>query len=148
MTLGRGERADGCLAKEVRDQKTTFSRAGWSSRIKMSRESKSIGKLVCHSVLSKQRNFTESLDRQGETQLPHPPMSVAAHSSWKQPLCIFHSPSALLLYSWDGSYFQFNERGEHTALHWTQMGPQRVPNQFLLDKGKNKSRDVYGSDEM
>lgn len=79
---------------------------------------------------------------------PHSLTSVAEHSSWKQPLCIFHSPSALLLYSWDGSYFQFNERGEHTALHWTQMGPQRVPNQFLLDKGKNKSRDVYGSDEM
>lgn len=28
------------------------------------------------------------------------------------------------------------------------MGPQRVPNQFLSDNGKNKSRDVYRADEM
>ncbi len=28
------------------------------------------------------------------------------------------------------------------------MGPQRVPNQFLLDNGKNKTRDVYSTDEM
>lgn len=28
------------------------------------------------------------------------------------------------------------------------MGPQRIPNQFLLDNGKNKTRDVYSTDEM
>lgn len=57
-------------------------------------------------------------------------------------------PSTLHDSSWDGSGFEFNERGGNVTLHGTQMGPWRVPNQFLLDKGKNhNTRDVYGSDE-
>lgn len=45
-----------------------------------------------------------------------------------------------------GPIFNHNERGEHAALRWTQMGPQGVPDQFLLDKGKS---DIYlcGGDE-
>lgn len=36
----------------------------------------------------------------------------------------------------------------NTSLQMTQMGLQRVSNQFLLGKGKNKSCDVQDVDEM
>lgn len=47
-----------------------------------------------------------------------------------------------------GPIFNHNERREHAALHRTQMGPQRVPDQFFLDKGRERERDVYRGDEM
>lgn len=45
--------------------------------------------------------------------------------------------STLTFFSWGGFQFEFNQNIGNTTLHITQMGPQRVPNQFLLGKHKN-----------
>lgn len=47
-------------------------------------------------------------------------------------------PSTLVFLSWGGFWFEFNQKGWNTRLYITQMGPQRVPNQFLLGKHKNQ----------
>lgn len=61
------------------------------------------------------------------------------------PLLLFF-PIYYHFFSWGGFYFEFNQNRENTTLHITEMGPQRVPNQFFLDKHKNQK--LHGVDEM
>lgn len=112
-----------CTAVLVRLHYGELSLTLFSLRTKMSRESKSIGKLRARSCLTLiaiqiKKLYKKSLtllilqcltDREKKSS---PLTSVAENSSWKQPLCISLSPSVLLSSSWDGSYFEVNERRE------------------------------------
>lgn len=79
--------------------------------------------------------------------------SIMFHTQKYMLLCIIAVYPLLLFFpiyyhffSWGGFYFEFNQNRGNTTLHITEMGPQRVPNQFLLDKHKNQK--LYGVDEM
>ncbi len=89
-------------------------------------------------------------DREGEKEGESAPLTVCLWFSTivEGRLSVSLPPSIPLLSSWDGSNFEFNEREENSTLHRTHMGPQKVPNQFLFNNGKQNSIDVHSADEM
>lgn len=85
------------------------------------------------------KNFTTSTALCTVARSTVSPITTTKSLSITPPLCLTSSSTP-----GRGPIFNHNERGEHAALRRTQMRPQRVPDQFLLDKGKS---DAHGGDE-